>query len=372
MLAGSHPTTKYTQSSILTVVYGKQPDGRIALGSLDLLYPQGSFDIVAITAKAAGGLGESERQTWMALPHSSFDLVITNPPFVRDTGHEGKKIGVPNPMFAAFNIQAKDQKQMAKTVRYLTEGTSAHGNAGEASIFLVLADRKLKQGATLALVMPLSLLSGEAWEESRRMLTDRYSELVLVSIAAAADNEMSFSADTDMGECLMVGRKATSLDFRASFVVLDKRPRFPMLGAGIATQIRRLIAGKSLRRLEDGPVGGTPIYFGEDRVGYALDAPLPPTGGWNPVRIADLSLAQTAWQMAKRGLLWLPSMNRDDAPPIKITKVERLRAKIGPYHADINGWTSTGEIRGPFDIEPLKPHDEPTFPVLWAHDTEEQ
>ena len=36
MLSGAHPTVKYAQSSIMTVAYGKQPDGPIALGSLDL------------------------------------------------------------------------------------------------------------------------------------------------------------------------------------------------------------------------------------------------------------------------------------------------------------------------------------------------
>ena len=53
-----------------------------------------------------------------------------------------------------------------------------------------------------------------------------------------------------------------------------------MLGAGIATQIRCLVASKNMRRLADGPVGGSPLYFGDDRVGYALDAPLPPAGEW--------------------------------------------------------------------------------------------
>jgi hypothetical protein len=372
MLAGSHPMTRYTQSSILTVVYGRQSDGRLALGSLDLLDPQGKFDIVAITAKAAGGLGEAERQTWTTLPHSSFDLAIMNPPFVRDTGHEGKKIGVPNPMFAAFKISKADQKKMAKVVRKLTAGTSAHGNAGEASIFLVLANRKLKNGGTLALVMPLSLLSGEAWEESRRALAKGYCDLVLVSIAGAADEEMSFSADTDMGECLVVGRKAPAGSGRATFVVLDERPQFPMLGANIATEIRRLVAAKGLRRLEDGPVGGTPIRFGDDRVGYALDAPLPSAGGWSPVRVADPSLAQAAYQLTTRGRAWLPSMNEADAPPITIKTVKAIGSEIGPYHADINGNTSDGGIRGPFDIAPLKPGEAPTYPVLWAHDAEEQ
>jgi hypothetical protein len=101
-----------------------------------------------------------------------------NPPFTRATGHEGEKIGVPNPMFAAFRSTDEEQRLMAKATEHLTKGTSAHGNAGEASIILVLADRKLKPGGVLGLVMPLSLLSGEAWENSRRLLSKNYTDLV--------------------------------------------------------------------------------------------------------------------------------------------------------------------------------------------------
>src|SRR3990172_7310209 len=199
MVSGAHPTVKYNQSSIMTVAYGKQPDGGIALGSLDLLDPQRKFEILDITAKAVNGMGEIEKETWSSLPHASFDMVIMNPPFTRATGHEGKKIGVPNPMFAAFSSSAEEQRLMAKATKRLTDGTSAHGNAGEASIFLVLADRKLKTGGVLALVMPLSLMSGDAWEESRLLLANNYSDLILVSIAGADNAELSFSADTGMG-----------------------------------------------------------------------------------------------------------------------------------------------------------------------------
>ena len=372
MLAGSHPTTKYAQSSILTVVFGKQKYGRMALGSLDLLDPQGEFEIAAITAKAAGGLGETDQSTWHTLPHSSFDLLIMNPPFVRDTGHEGKKIGISNPMFAAFKISKADQKQMAKRVKQLTAGTSAHGNAGEASIFLVLANRKLKANGSIALVMPLSLLLGQAWEESRRLLAKGYSDLILVSIAGAADDELSFSADTDMGECLVVGRTAHGGSSRATFVVLDERPMYPMLGASIATQVRRLIATENLRRLEDGPVGGTPIHFGDDRIGYAVDAPLPSAGEWSPVRVADVSLAQAAWQMIAHKHLWLPGMKKSDLPPLNVKTLTAIGGAIGPYHADINGNTADGGIRGPFDIVPVKAGEVPTYPALWAHTTKEQ
>lgn len=367
MLAGAHPTIKYKQSSILTVAYGKQPDGAIALGSLDMLDPQGKLEVLSITAKAAEGMGESEMETWRSLPHASFDFVIMNPPFTRATGQEGKKVGVPNPMFAAFSSSTDEQRMMAKAAERLTKGTSAHGNAGEASIFLVLADRKLKTNGMLALVMPLSLMSGESWEDSRALLAKNYSDLILVSIAGAGSDDMSFSADTGMGECLVVGRKSENGSERASFVVLTQRPAYPLLGASAAEQICRMRAENNLRRLEDGPIGGTLVYFGDEAIGQVLDAPLPSSGGWNLARIADLALAQVAYQLITEKRVWLPTMHKSATLSIPITTIDRV-GKVGPYHADINGDTSTGGIRGPFEVTPIKPNSAPTYPILWAHD----
>ena len=78
MLSGSHPTVKYKKSSIMTVAYGRQQNGVVALGSIDLLDPQAHIEVIAITAKSAGGKGESEEQTWAAFPHDSFDLGRVN------------------------------------------------------------------------------------------------------------------------------------------------------------------------------------------------------------------------------------------------------------------------------------------------------
>jgi hypothetical protein len=371
MISGAHPTVKYTQSSIMTVAYGKQPDGAIALGSLDLLDSQRKLEILDIKATAVEGMGESERETWSALPHASFDVVIMNPPFTRPTVHEADRLNVPNPMFAAFTSTTEEQRLMGEATKRLTAGTSAHGNAGEASIFLVLAHRKLKLGGMLALVMPLSLMPGDSWEESRVLLAKNYSDLVLVSIAGASDEDMSFSADTDMGECLFVGRKSKTGSKRATFVVLNERPAYPILGASAAKQIHRLIAGNNLRRLEDGPLGGTLLYFGDDVIGQAMDAPLPASGGWNLARIADLSLAQAAYQLANENRVWLPTMSNSDATKTPITTVEQI-GEIGPIHRDINGITPQGGIRGPFDTASVKPNSSPTYPVLWSHDADRE
>lgn len=375
MLSGAHPSITYDRSNILTVAYGKMPHGNIALGSIDLLDDQKDFEVLAITAKAVGGMGEKELETWSSLPHAYFDLVVMNPPFVRPTGHEGEKIGVPVPMFAAFDSSEEEQLVMAKAMKRITKLTAYHGNAGEASAFLVIADRKLKVGGSLALVMPLSLMPGDSWDACRELLSKNYSGLVFASIAGLEDDDMSFSADTGMGECLVIGQKDKAGSTRAVFVVLKDRPSSTLLGASLARQIRRLVQHKELRRLEDGPIGGTPLTFGEEVVGQAMDAPLPSNGGaLNLARIGDLSLAQAAHQVTN-GNIWLPSMNKNEAITIPMTTVGAI-GTIGPYHADINGENKnrngTVSIRGPFNVVSVPANTVPTYPVLWSHDAERE
>ena len=137
-----------------------------------------------------------------------------------------------------------------------------------------------------------------------------------------------------------------------------------------AVQIQRLKEG-NLRKLEDGPVGGSIFHFGDDVIGYAMDAPISKEGPWNMARIKDGALAQVAYQMTSNGLIWLPGVAEKNAIPVSISTVARI-GKVGPYHMDINGNTSDGGIRGPFHIEPLKSGSAPTYPVLWAHDAERE
>jgi len=378
MLSGSHPTVRYKRSSVMTVAYGRQKGKEVALGSLDLLDPQKKLEVLAITAKAAGGEGESEEDIWSALPHRMFDLVIMNPPFTRATGQEGKKKGVPNPMFAAFAASKQDQALMAKATKKMTAGTSAHGNAGEASIFLVLADRKLKVGGTLALVMPLWLVAGEAGEKSRLLLAKKYRDMILVTIAGEGADEMSFSADTGMAECLLVGVKAVGEEAvvgkdvakrasdRAIFVILKERPSSQLLGSSVARQVSTLIEAGHIRKLEEGPVGGTQIYFGDDMVGQVISAPLPLTGLWNPNRVSDLSLAQAAYQLSECHRLWLPGIQKSQAKDLPMTTIAAI-GTVGPYHSDIDFITQNGSIRGPFEHVPVQSHQTPTYPILWNH-----
>ena len=129
---------------------------------------------------------------------------------------------VPNPMFAAFESSAEEQKAMSTAEKKLTKGTVAHGNAGAASIFLALADRKLAKDGMLAMVMPLSLMTGASWENAAPGSPSPYEGLTVISIAGSDNQALSFSADTNMGECLIIGKRNGKRQTRATFVCVGE------------------------------------------------------------------------------------------------------------------------------------------------------
>ena len=157
-----------------------------------------------------GSVGEeTAAQVIAEVPDEGFDLVIMNPPFTRNVTREGETADADAAAFAAFDATAADQKDMTKRMATLKRDTCYHGNAGIASAFAALADKKLKRGGVIALVLPLSVASGLAWRGFRQMLVSGYSDLTILSIAANG-KDMSFSSDTGMAECLVIARKKCS------------------------------------------------------------------------------------------------------------------------------------------------------------------
>lgn len=378
MLSGAHPQTVYTDSHVMTVPYGAQGNDKVALGSLDLLANDQTFD--ALAAVGLGAKGATKKDVFVSVAHDSFDLVVMNPPFTRPTGQEANKVGVPNPMFAAFSADKDEQKEMKvafdKLLAKLPGEHCYDGQAGEASGFIELGHRKLKPGGTLGLITPLSLMSGEAWDASRKKLAQNYDNLMMLSITGKTLREMSFSADTGMAEAMTIGVKRTTPretnDARATFIVLDDRPTMPLDGYAVADAIRETLASGSLNQIEDPPLGGSAIMVGDDVVGHAIGAPLPSDQTWDICRIADLALAQSAWRLTANAELWLPGMAEQFDTPLPLKRVGDMIAFIGPYHADIDWNGSGGAIRGPFKRKPTKSPAKVTYPILWTHDADRE
>ena len=369
MLAGTYPATPFEGECLLTMPYGRH-DWGTCVGSLDLLSEQTSFEIMQAAAQTAGGRGASEVRDLMArVGHEQFDLVIMNPPFTRHGAREGDRTLVHNPAFAAFGATEEEQDELSRHLRSLGAGGHAHGHAGLASYFVELAHRKTLTGGTLALVLPLTALSGKSWEKIRGLWTNEYDTPVVVTIAQEGTHTRSFSADTPIAECLFVARKIRSSgqDQRAFFVILADQPSDSLSGEQIAEAISQIIASSAARSLEGGPYGGTRLVVGTTVFGEVLDCPLPSQDAWQIAGIRDITLAQTAYQLSA-GRLWVEGMAADAVTSIPIARLEDVIDRIGPHDLDLTGddIKSDGLPQGPFEKIRGCPAGA-AYPCLWNH-----
>lgn len=388
MLSSAHPTKPFEQTQVHLLPYGRQ--GReasmdFALGALDLIrkqYGTGLFENTGIEVhrgkggrRSVTGEGKGWSDTFL-LEHRSMDLVIMNPPFTRPTNHEVTTVPVPS--FAGLGNDEDEQAAMSrllKAIRQKVKEPAGHGNAGLASNFLNLADAKVKPGGLLAMVMPLSLLQGKAWAASRNLLGSQYERAMVLGLATGGrDDAKSFSADTGMGEVLVIARRRRSAsgkrpataegpdsaDCPVSFVALRRRPVSTTEAVGLAAAIRAAEQGDRSR-----------VMLGEDLWGVRV------SGTWDDGSCASIvhpEVVETV-RALHGGSLRLPQEGGTHAIPITTLRALGTRGLID---RDINGverpvgkreWGSeetTATIREPFDIVSVQ-SPEPTFPVLWGH-----
>ena len=243
-LSGAHPNIGFGNTRLYNMPYGRQSDGTVAIGSLELLQSSSVMTLFNTSdpAMRTGSAGEETAAQVVAdIPDEGFDIVIMNPPFTRATNHEGAHADITNPAFAAFNATRADQTAMGKRLNQLGKGSAYHGNAGIASAFAALGHRKLKVGGVLALVLPLSAAVGLSWQNFRDVLARHYTDISVLSIAANGKG-MAFSSDTGMAECLVVARKLRGGETPSSamdFTSFRRRPLGLAHSATIAGGNRR-------------------------------------------------------------------------------------------------------------------------------------
>ena len=367
-LSGMQPNMPYENTRLYTLAFGRQRDGSVNIGSLELLKSSSGMALFNTNdpARRTGSRGEETAgQVIVDIPDDGFDLVIMNPPFTRATNHGGAHADVVNPAFAAFEASKADMDAMGKRMRDLGRASCYDGKAGIASAFVALADRKLKPGGVLAFVLPLSAASGASWQKFRRMLARDYADLDVCSIAANR-KDISFSFDTAIAECLVVARKRREDEESASavkFISLTRRPDGFLQADLIAKSI--LNANDDARGIEDGPYGGTPLNIGAEQVGELLETPSLPYergDGWGAVRIKDYSLTQTAYALSQSQLR-LPS--RPDAAELKVASLTSVGSR-GLVHRLIVGPPN------PAPFEKVPPSSTATYPALWNHNAKNE
>ena len=360
-LSGIAPSVRFDNSRLYTLAYGRREDGSVAIGSLELLQSSAALTLFNTSdpAQRTGSVGEETAAQIIAdIPDGYFDLVIMNPPFTSNTKHRDAEGNVQNAAFAAFGASVDDQDDMAARLTRLAHGSHYHGHAGLGSAFASIADKKLRPGGALALVLPFTAVNGASWAKFRRMIAENYTDVTVVSIASDT-GDMSFSSDTGIAECLVVARRKSKNDQpagRARFISLRRRPAGFAEAAEVADAI---LSGGETRRLEDGPYGAIPIYCGDAPAGEILDAPIAEyDSGWGAALIAAAAVAQTANSLAN-GRLWLPAEPSPlELPMTRLGEIGRL----GVHDSMLTMATHNG----PFVKEPPSPTS--TYPSLYNHD----
>ena len=359
MLSSAHPMVTFGNTQIHTMPYGRlgKEGGAIAIGSLDLIESDQMPGLFSTGPQIVSGTGEDEEATGfreLVLPMATADLVIMNPPFTRPLGHEGVVEGVPVSSFAGFNTSADEQRAMSTALRRIRAGLvdpAGHGYAGLASNSFDLAHQKLKPGGVLALVLPLTVVAGESWSAARDALQRHYRDLTVMTIAGVGQSQRSFSADTGMGEALVVGvRRERSLDAEEDdvlYVNLRSRPATSVEATGIAHMLPEI------------PEQGSGLIFvGNVEAGCFIRSTLE-SGGCASLREPTIANSMLSLE---QGAVSLPRTN--DRHLIPIVTIGDIGAR-GFHDMQI-----TGKANGPFDV--IVRRDAPTYPMLWGHDADRE
>lgn len=174
-------------------------------------------------------LDDSQLETFRAGAHEAaaskavlpqLDLCVMNPPFVRSVGG--------NLLFGSLPDEERGQlqSQLKKYIRDAAkEGHPSSATAGLGSVFVALADVHLKPDGRLAFVLPAALASGEAWAQTRKLISAKYHlEMVIASHDAERFN---FSENTDLSEILFIARRrrADESPQDTTYVNLRRNPR---------------------------------------------------------------------------------------------------------------------------------------------------
>ena len=296
-LAAMSPSVKFEQMQLHTLRIGMDNAKNVHLGSLEWLNVPEIQSFFSATEEQVGATAG----TGTLVPRPQADLVISNPPYTRRGSDGGKEEAIAR-VFSIPEGDSESQAALAKKTSALLKGTAANQIAGHASSFTVLADRLVNLGGRIALVLPVTALAGESWQEIRQMLSDRY---VLEFVVSSHDPEMrSMSYDTDIAETLLVARRlreGEGSSGRGVFVNLWRAAKQETDALALVKGITA-VASTPVLSSDGPPVGGTPLIIGGEQWGEVVNGPVGESA-WKTARWRRVLTGQFAAAL-ERGELW--------------------------------------------------------------------
>ena len=373
LLSSLYPEITYNTSRVVVPQYGQIEDGsRVVLGSLELLDEDESFGTLypnMSDTKVMGARTVEAMSYELLITPASQDMVIMNPPYTRamsDWIEAGEGTWKP---FRALGNSIETQQSMRLREKQITRNVDCYnGYQSMPSAFCGVADRMLKDGGVFAFVLPTTALQGVSWHGFRRMLAERYRNIMVVSIAGREAKQCAWSADTSLGEVLIIATKK-SLDERkirkeelGILVNLHARPPNSMLAAEYAARIEAIVTRESVRSIKDGPRGGSPIEIGGEKIGELISVPVSEKS-WPDIGIRDFSLAQFAFQL-RSGNLWFPREKLPLKQKLPFRSISEF-ATVGFADNNIANNQTAAFLRSTISSAP-------DFPMVWRNNSKKQ
>lgn len=321
------PSIDYESMGITTMQHGRQPDGSVRLGSIELLLDVAN-DVqpdVHDHAKQAPLTREVKTQAANFPPTKDVDVILMNPPFTYSLNR--------NTEGGETTTLMRDREKMVK--KRVTANDAQAGSIIDekalSTFFTPLADAYIKdESGTYAIVNPTSACTAVSVNASRIMLAERFHLDVVVT--SHDPKHINFSFGTSINESLLVFRRrdGTNMRMPTRFVSLRK---MPTTAREVESCLEEVMAGVSNEwcRIFNWPRS------------------LVAQGDWTPVQFYDSGVYEAFEKLRK-----LPSL----ATLGVLSTVQPASESVSPNLVNPN----KNEID--LDAYPIN------YPIMWNHDTE--
>jgi len=169
-------------------------------GALEFFDKDRIVDIYSISGVEQISGKERHANVSVYVPNGSIDWILMNPPYSR--AHGGKK------PFDLAGLTEEETDGCLKRWGKQIEKREAIKTSGMAASFLVLAELKAKRGTgRIGFVLPLTAAFSESWSRTRRMIETHFDDIVTVTVSPYNQHHDAMSADTGMGEMLLVATR---------------------------------------------------------------------------------------------------------------------------------------------------------------------
>ena len=350
----------YTRTRMGWVSVGAPAEKGLTIGSLEFLVTGQLRDLFSDLGGAVGG--DVDRDEPIMVLDRTLDYVVMNPPYSRTAG------GIRG-VFDIAGLNEKQRKLCQKRWTHLLKNENANKNAGMAASFLCLARKKVKLRGKIGFVLPLTAAFSEAWGKTRQMIVRDFKDIVVVTRVGSVAGKEAMSADTGMGEMLLIAslRNRHSKDnSEICCVSLNRMPN----RLGEAGEF-----GRSITRAIDGmKYGSNPIMIGNDEVGQVSRMEISSNEPWSDLGVLNTQTSAFSKKLVSESvLLDITGSHEEIDLGMPMVKMKEVFA-IGPTHDLIGHPADSRSKRGGFTLYPVSRKIDTKIGVrsLWQANWQEQ